>query len=107
VEDVLITCFIPGYRRDEAAKPHDVDHVSQSDQLVKFRTRDHQCTILFSRNLAQQIVNFYPRSDVDTLRRLFGQQNLNVTRERSGERDFLLIATAEVASIDIRRTRVN
>jgi hypothetical protein len=75
VEDVLITCFIPGYRRDEAAKPHDV--------------------------------NFYPRSDVDTLRRLFGQQNLNVTRERSGERDFLLIATAEVASIDIRRTRVN
>jgi hypothetical protein len=96
MEDILITDALSGKCRDKASEAHNVNHVSQTYQLFEFRARDDDRAALLSGDAAKQHVNFRSRPYVNAVRRLFGQQNLDIVAQRTRQRHLLLITTAPI-----------
>src|SRR5262245_41003789 len=95
LDDPTLPEFLPGNLVDDPTARHHDDPVAEAGELEWVARLDDRRDA-FLRLLAQSPVDVETRSHVDALRRLLGEDHLDVpAQERTRERDLLLIAARE------------
>jgi hypothetical protein len=94
MDDPLLRHVLALQRGDGLAARHHDHPVAQPLQLEGVTRRDHD-RYPGGRHFPKDAVDLCPRTDVDPLRRLVGDEDCGLRKHRTRHHDLLLIATRE------------